>query len=96
MIWSFKRVVKSLIKSNLNLRLDSFLSLGSSKLSRVELLVISLGLIALLGRFNSFGVLSDFSVNLGEELFNGVNLSSFEGLAPLRELLLESFVGLSL
>lgn len=80
----------------MELSFNSVFSLGSGKLGRVELLVVSLGLIVLLGRFNSFGVLSDFSVDLGEELFNGVNLSSFEGLAPLGELLLESFVGLSL
>lgn len=75
----------------MELSLDVFLSLGRSKLAGVELLVFSLGLVVLLGRFNSIGVLSDFSVDLGEELFDGVNLGVLEGLVPLGELLLVSF-----
>jgi len=75
----------------LELSLDVSLSLDGGKSRRVELLVVSLGLVALLGRLNSFGVLSDFSVNLGEKFFNGVNLSILEGLVPLGELLLVLF-----
>jgi len=88
---SLLEVLKSLGRSNLELSLDVSLSLDGGKSSGVELLVVSLGLVVLLGRFGSIGVLSDFSVDLGEELFDGVNLSILEGLVPLGELLLVSF-----
>lgn len=79
------------MRSNLELGLDVLLSLSGGKSVGVELLVFSLGLVVLLGGRNSVGVLSDFSVNLGEELFDGVDLSILEGLVPLGELLLVSF-----
>lgn len=75
----------------MELGLDVLLSLSGGKSVGVELLVFSLGLVVLLGGRNSVGVLSDFSVNLGEELFDGVDLSILEGLVPLGELLLVSF-----
>jgi len=74
---------------------DSFLSLFLSEFSLNEFFMISLGVFG--GGFgNSFGVLSDFSVNLGEQGFNSLNLSGSQGLFNSGELSLEIFRGVFL
>ena len=85
----------SLGRSNLELLLDVGLTLSRVELSSVVLLVFSLGsLVNLSGR--SSGVLSDFSVDLSEEILNGFSLRSSKGGTPLGELLVELFSALFL
>jgi hypothetical protein len=61
--------LNSLGRSDLELLLDVSLTLSRGELSSVVLLVFSLGSLVLLSGRSS-RVLSDFSVDLSEELFN--------------------------
>jgi len=61
--------LNSLGRSNLEFLLDVSLTLSRGELSSVVLLVFSLGSLVFLGG-SSNGVLSDFSVDLGEEFLN--------------------------
>ena len=87
--------MNSLGRSNLEFLLDVSLTLSRGELSSVVLLVFSLGsLVFLNGR--SSGVLSDFSVDLSEEVLNGLSLRGSKGGTPLGELLVELFSALFL
>lgn len=61
--------MNSLGRSNLELLLDVSLTLSRGELSSVVLLVFSLRSLVFLNG-GSRGVLSDFSVDLSEEIFN--------------------------
>jgi len=79
----------------LELFLDVGLALSGGESSSVVLLVFSLGGFVFLGS-SSDGVLSDFSVDLSEQFFDGLGLGSGEGGIPLGELFIVLFDALFL